>query len=410
MKNTFRNSFKAALWSIALVFGMMACTQMEDLDPNNMDVELSAFMDSSNPFARMSGTPAVEPIFWNQGNGGNATCDDAASQFDGVDGFEQSSGRINYVDGVFEGTWPDGLEVQVIDGKVYWQYTAPEGFCLENMSVIVKGGPAANIYNYESGIYHDGGLVAPVNAGNGKGKKAAAPTPAGLSNLTFCFNLTDAPEAPVVEASEMTACFGDGENEVLSLTATATVQEGATLVWFDENGEVVTDEPTLSEIGTVTYYAEAQFFNGCVSVERTAVTLTLEDCDDTVIEEDDCYAEQTAYGGASPGTGSAWWYYFDTKGDSEQMIYAGQNPTDAKVIYDSENDIITIDLGSLKLQSDSEAVKVLGYDVVPSQRPASGGQSPRFYAGTGLEIEGNGSKFYVIHIDALVPIECPIEE
>lgn len=29
MKNTITNSFKAALWSIALVFGMMACTQME---------------------------------------------------------------------------------------------------------------------------------------------------------------------------------------------------------------------------------------------------------------------------------------------------------------------------------------------------------------------------------------------
>lgn len=45
MKNTITNSFKAALWSIALVFGMMACTQMEDLD-SNLESEL---MRKSSP-------------------------------------------------------------------------------------------------------------------------------------------------------------------------------------------------------------------------------------------------------------------------------------------------------------------------------------------------------------------------
>src|SRR5690606_16833893 len=78
------------------------------------------------------------------------------------------------------------------------------------------------------------------------------------------------PAAPV--ADDLTAC---AESPVQSLTATATVPDGHTIVWYDAatGGNVVAD-PTLDAVGTVTYYAEAR--NGdCVSETRTPVTLTL---------------------------------------------------------------------------------------------------------------------------------------
>ena len=73
------------------------------------------------------------------------------------------------------------------DGKyVNWSYEDPDGLmCLDGISVIVKGGNAANVYTYTSGISGDTGLTAPANA-SGK--------PAGLSNLSFCYNLKLCPD------------------------------------------------------------------------------------------------------------------------------------------------------------------------------------------------------------------------
>ncbi|SIS60701.1 hypothetical protein SAMN05421761_10259 [Belliella pelovolcani] len=411
MKNTFTNYFKATLWSVALVFGMMACAQMEDLTPNSLDAEVAALMDGSNPFARMSGDPAVAPVFWNQGPGGNATCDDAASTFEGVDGFEMSSGRNNYEDGQFVNEWPEGLTVQVIDGKVYWEYIAPEGFCLENMSVIVKGGPAANIYNYESGIYHDGGLVAPVVVTPGRGKNKATSSPAGLSNLTFCFNLTDAPEAPVVEESEIVACFDpEGEIGVGSLTATATVQDGATLVWYNEDGDMVTD-PSISEIGTAIFYAEAQFFNGCVSSERTAVTLTLEDCSDTDVNEN-CTRDTAFAGTLGDLLDNRGWFYLmslDGDGSATGTLFAGRTKEAGTVTINTVGGKVVVSVvlkEGFSLQS-GENWYVHGYDEEPKFRPVGGrqGDAKAYAKGNAtsapftVELDKNGASIFAVHVN-----------
>ncbi|TVP46208.1 MAG: hypothetical protein EA341_14020 [Mongoliibacter sp.] len=122
--------------------------------------------------------------------------------------------------------------------------------------------------------------------------------------------------------------------------------------------------------------------------------------DDTDLDEECEGKEQTAYAGVA-GAGSAWWFYIDTESDKTEFpIYAGQKLTDGTVTV--VNDKITINLGSWSLQDDDEAVKVLGYNTLPASRPASGGGpgSPRIYAGTELEINGNGSRYYVVHLDA----------
>ena len=68
------------------------------------------------------------------------------------------------------------------------------------------------------------------------------------------------------------------ESPVQTLTATATPPAGSNIVWFDAAtaGNVVAD-PTLSSVGTITYYAESQDSStGCPSATRTPVTLTIQ--------------------------------------------------------------------------------------------------------------------------------------
>ena len=65
---------------------------------------------------------------------------------------------------------------------------------------------------------------------------------------------------------------------VQTITATATVEIGETLTWYDAptDGQVITD-PSLSATGSVTYYAESSNdTTGCPSVSRTPVTLTIQ--------------------------------------------------------------------------------------------------------------------------------------
>jgi hypothetical protein len=140
--------------------------------------------------------------------------------------------------------------------------------------------------------------------------------------------------------------------------------------------------------------------------------------------EEECWNEETAFGGDTAGEGAAWWFAFDTTGDPVQSIYAGQKKVEgANVKWDAVNDILTIDLGpNMELQPESETesvhprtgavttkindeqVKVQGYDVLPASRPAAGQFT--LYKGRELVIQGDGSPFYVIHLDVEVKVDC----
>lgn len=66
-------------------------------------------------------------------------------------------------------------------------------------------------------------------------------------------------------------------NPITYITATASNTDGSSIVWYDApNGGNIVNNPTLSTVGTITYYAEGLFTaTGCVSPSRTAVTLTI---------------------------------------------------------------------------------------------------------------------------------------
>ena len=77
------------------------------------------------------------------------------------------------------------------------------------------------------------------------------------------------PNAPIT-GGNLNECE---DSPLQTLTATATVLAGETIIWYDATGNVVTS-PTLNSVGTVSYYAEAS--NGsCSSLTRTEVILTI---------------------------------------------------------------------------------------------------------------------------------------
>jgi hypothetical protein len=116
---------------------------------------------------------------------------------------------------------------------------------------------------------------------------------------------------------------------------------------------------------------------------------------------EDCQ-EETAFGGGIAGAGNAWWFALDASTSGSYPIYAGQQAVPgASVDYNATTDQITINLGSqMQLQNVSEPVKVEGYNILPSSRPAAG--LFELYKGSNLTVQGNGSNYYVVHLDVEV--------
>ncbi|MFC7526909.1 CshA/CshB family fibrillar adhesin-related protein [Parapedobacter sp. GCM10030251] len=96
-------------------------------------------------------------------------------------------------------------------------------------------------------------------------------TPEGNDPTAFCSNPCDVP-API-SGGNLQACVSDLNGG--KLTASATAAAGTQLIWYDAptGGTVVTD-PSLSAVGTVTYYAAADD-GTCISSSRTPVTLNI---------------------------------------------------------------------------------------------------------------------------------------
>ncbi|CAN0505700.1 unnamed protein product, partial [Scytosiphon promiscuus] len=104
------------------------------------------------------------------------------------------------------------------------------------------------------------------------------------------------PDAPVSDG-DITQCE---LNPLQTITATATVEIGETLTWYDApiDGQVVAD-PSLNVRGSVTYYAESSNdSSGCTSLSRTPVTLTIHDLPIVGIYNNTNTTELTCHTGA----------------------------------------------------------------------------------------------------------------
>ncbi len=96
--------------------------------------------------------------------------------------------------------------------------------------------------------------------------------PACLDEESFQLTINPLPVAPTT--IDVTECE---QNPIQTLTATATVPAGSSVVWYDvATGGNVVVTPTLNAIGTVTYYAESvDNTTACVSSTRTPIVLTI---------------------------------------------------------------------------------------------------------------------------------------
>ena len=106
--------------------------------------------------------------------------------------------------------------------------------------------------------------------------------------------------------------------------------------------------------------------------------------------------EETAWGGKTAGDGNAWWFYYDVSVGGVQPIWAGQTIDVGTVEY-KEGYIYIILTGGWELQDVDEPVKIQGYDVIPTSRPAAGLFTT--YKGSSLAVAVPYHPYYAIHLD-----------
>jgi hypothetical protein len=213
-----------------------------------------------------------------------------------------------------------------------------------------------------------------------------------------------------LDASAVTSATVNGEE----WTVDSTTGSGTDCHFNNGMSFIKLDNISVTEANVVVALTfNTQVDGGSVLVKAgptcsAPLAVTASNCQD----DEKCYEwkGETAYAGNTAGLGSAWWFYFD--GSGSQKIYAGQKEV-AGANVKLENGSIVITLGdNMKLQADDEAVKILGYNELPSERPASGGGpgSARIYAGTDLTVSVAPYTYYVVHLDAEVKTEvaCPV--
>lgn len=133
----------------------------------------------------------------------------------------------------------------------------------------------------------DGSSVGPISIiADNNGQFVITGLNAGsYSNFNFVINncsttinttisLNDPTVNPPTSGGNQSVCE---DSPIQTLTAQATTNDGSIIVWYDApvDGTIVTD-PTLSSVGTIVYYAEAQnTTSNCISSTRTPVSLTI---------------------------------------------------------------------------------------------------------------------------------------
>lgn len=137
-----------------------------------------------------------------------------------------------------------------LEGTLY----APNSNIYKETSANIEGNVIAKTFVHGGGEIHDYPLNFTIEC-----QEVCSSTPA------------------VPTGSDITEC-AQTPNQTLIAMATAPV--GSNVVWYDApSGGTQVLTPTLSTVGTITYYAESvDLLTGCASSTRTAVSLTLQNC------------------------------------------------------------------------------------------------------------------------------------
>jgi hypothetical protein len=174
----------------------------------------------------------IVPVVIEGGPGGNVVCGQVPS-----DVTLSSSERLEWRGNRLVGSLPDGLVVQVVDGRsVTWSSDFPIA------AVIVKGGDAANVYLSVPPIAGDSGLVAPVGP-SGK--------PADVSNVTFCWDPD--PSDPPVDLLQvcMDAAVSADVGPIVSVVGPIEIRDGAVVPGSVPSGLSVDYDAGTDEVGFI---------------------------------------------------------------------------------------------------------------------------------------------------------------
>ena len=158
---------------IALI---VSCSK-EAMDDNGIMLKEATIDMQSLPVSAGGITPVILKV--DQPKGGNVTCNDVAEAY--ITSFDLCGDKLDYNGSEFNGEFPLDVTVE----GVFVSFSTDGGNCIQIGdkyykvgAVIVKGGNKANVYYYPTGTLGDSGLASPINSSG---------SPAGLSNLTFCF-------------------------------------------------------------------------------------------------------------------------------------------------------------------------------------------------------------------------------
>lgn len=220
--------------------------------------------------------------------------------------------------------------------------------------------------------------------------------------------LPDAPESNGDQDEE--ACDG-----LDKLTASVKVAEGTSIVWYDKDGNVVTD-PTLYGVGTATFYAEAvNDDTKCASATRTKVTLTLRECPPPP-PPGDCVAGTAFAGNAGtqigPGPGTNGWFYLMSLTNGSPVtstLWSGQTNNAGTVTLTPKGDKVEvkIELNPGYTFDGGDNWYVHGYTTAPTTRPIGGqpGTSVTYAKGSAssspftVEVDRNGASIFAVHVN-----------
>nr|WP_241551473.1 HYR domain-containing protein [Gramella oceanisediminis] len=170
------------------------------------------------------------------------------------------------------------------DGKVfrlYFEFSAINGTKLSNKNYIefitidagLFGSACAAEANFAVVSTHSPGDFFPVGTTTVTYTATCnGCAPVIQETCSFDVTVNPVPEAPVTTRTTLEECAQD---PIQTLNANDGLADPTNVVWYDaaQEGNVV-ESPILNSIGSVTYYA-ARVIDGCASLERTAVTLTL---------------------------------------------------------------------------------------------------------------------------------------
>ncbi|MEC3882084.1 hypothetical protein U9S71_20780, partial [Parapedobacter sp. 10938] len=233
------------------------------------------------------------------------------------------------------GTTIDSWTAEVVAGSVFLPAIAGSADLDETILVFPDGA----VVSYEITVHTPNeitdDLINTVDVATGTDDADLTNNSAATSGL---------PAVPVAPLSggDQTAC---AESPVQTLTATATVPDGQTIVWYDApgGGDVVAT-PVLDEIGTITYYAEAQR-GPLVSLVRTPVTLTINGLPNLIITDPAvaCAGTTIDLTATAVSTGSdgglTYAYFTDAAGSSE--LATPEAVTTSGVYYIRATDPVT---------------------------------------------------------------------